>query len=123
MVKNTNLKIKEPKHDYEINQRFDNRHTNQEMIELIERAKNLLKEMPDIGISRGDKALFSKDMKFVTPNLTEQCTMLEWAGICFGEDHAFLLQKSIKRLALLSGATHLQFFGKIYGTCKDYWVV
>jgi len=71
MVKNTNLKIKEPKHDYEINQRFDNRHTNQEMIELIERAKNLLKEMPDIGISRGDKALFSKDMKFVTPNLTE----------------------------------------------------
>lgn len=23
----------------------------------------------------------------------------------------------------MSGATKLSFFGKIYGTCKDYWVV
>jgi radial spoke head protein 4A len=49
--------------------------------------------------------------------------MLEWAGINFGDDNVFLLQKSLKRLAVLSGATSLRFFGKIFGTQKDYWVV
>ena len=49
--------------------------------------------------------------------------MLEWAGISFGEDFTMLLQKSMKKLACQSGATHLQFFGKIFGTVKDYWVV
>lgn len=49
--------------------------------------------------------------------------MLEWAGISFGEDFVYILQKSMKRLAVLSGATSLNFFGKIYGTEKDYWVV
>jgi hypothetical protein len=28
----------------------------------------------------------------------------------------------MKRLAIMSGATSLKFFGKIYGTEKDYWV-
>jgi hypothetical protein len=42
--------------------------------------------------------------------------MFEWAGIDFGDDNIFYLQKSIKRLAVLSGATKLKFFGKIYGT-------
>jgi len=42
--------------------------------------------------------------------------MLEWAGVNFGEDNTYLLQKSLKRLAVLSGAKSLKFFGKIYGT-------
>jgi hypothetical protein len=42
--------------------------------------------------------------------------MLSWAGIDFGEDNCFYLQKSLKRLAAMSGATSLKFFGKIYGT-------
>ena len=49
--------------------------------------------------------------------------MLEWAGVNFGEDITYMLQKSMKRLAVLSGATKLNFFGKVYGTVKDYWVV
>jgi hypothetical protein len=28
----------------------------------------------------------------------------------------------MKRLATMSGATSLKFFGKIYGTHRDYWV-
>ena len=28
-----------------------------------------------------------------------------------------------QRLAVLSGASQLRFWGKIYGTYKDYWVV
>lgn len=49
--------------------------------------------------------------------------MFEWAGVSFGEEETFKLSKAIKRLAILSGATRLRFWGKIYGTTKDYWVV
>lgn len=48
--------------------------------------------------------------------------MLEWAGIDFGEENVFLIQKSLKRLAVMSGASTLRFWGKIYGSCKDYWI-
>lgn len=49
--------------------------------------------------------------------------MLEWGGVNFGADIVFMLQKSLKRLAVLSGANGLKMFGKIYGTQKDYWIV
>jgi len=49
--------------------------------------------------------------------------MFEWAGVVFGEEEVLRLHKSIKRLALLSGAHQLRFWGKIYGTQKDYLVV
>jgi hypothetical protein len=48
--------------------------------------------------------------------------MLEWAGVEFGDDFTYLIQKSLKRLAIMSGATTLKFFGKIFGSQKDYWV-
>lgn len=49
--------------------------------------------------------------------------MLEWAGISFGQDFTYKLAKSMKRLAVMSGATSLRFCGKIFGTQKDYWIV
>lgn len=48
--------------------------------------------------------------------------MLEWAGVNFGEDIVYVIQKSLKRLAVLSGAHSIKLFGKIFGTQKDYWV-
>lgn len=60
MVKATNLKVANPKHDYEING-SSGAVTNQYVLDLIEKFKNLLKEMPDTGISIGDKALLSKN--------------------------------------------------------------
>lgn len=48
--------------------------------------------------------------------------MLEWAGISFGQDNTIRLQKSIKRLAAMSGAEALRFAGKIFGIEKDYWI-
>lgn len=48
--------------------------------------------------------------------------MLEWAGISFGETETYKLSKSIKRLAVMSGADRLRFVGKIYGSQKDYWI-
>jgi len=55
--------------------------------------------------------------------LDEEAQMLEWAGISFGDDFSFKLGKSIKKLAVMSGARSLRFMGKIFGTKKDYWVV
>lgn len=60
MVKATNLKVANPKHDYEING-GNGQVTNQYVLDLIEKFKNLLKELPDTGISNGDKALLSKN--------------------------------------------------------------
>lgn len=48
--------------------------------------------------------------------------MFEWAGVVFGEETVAKLAHSLKRLALLSGASQLRFWGKVYGTEKDYWV-
>ena len=48
--------------------------------------------------------------------------MLEWAGVNFGEDYNYLIQKSLKRLAQMSGAKTLKFFGKIFGRQQDYWI-
>lgn len=48
--------------------------------------------------------------------------MLEWAGIGFGENFNFMIQKSLKRLAKISGAKSLQLFGKITAIENDYWV-
>ena len=52
----------------------------------------------------------------------EQMKMLEWAGVNFGEDNVYILQKSLKKLAVLSGASSVMFFGKIFGTEKYYWI-
>ena len=49
--------------------------------------------------------------------------MLEWAGVGFGEEKVLMLSKSIRRLAVLSGAESLRFWGKIFGKEKDYWIV
>lgn len=73
-------------------------------------------------ISSQDKSLLTKNKTFAIPNFDEEAEMLEWAGISFGEENTLRLQKSIKRLAIMSGADSLRFAGKIFGTQSDYWV-
>ena len=72
-------------------------------------------------INKNDKALLSKS-KFQVPNFAEDAEMLEWAGICFGEEETYRMGRSFKRLAQMSGAACLSFVGKIFGTKKDYWI-
>ena len=67
--------------------------------------------------------MLTRDKTFIIPNIVEEQRMFEWAGIVFGEDTSVKLSKAIKRLAILSGASQLRFWGKIYGTQKDYWIV
>lgn len=67
-------------------------------------------------MSKQDKELLSRGQAINLPNFVQQATVLEWAGINFGEDYNYMIQKSLKRLAIMSGAKTLQFFGKVYGT-------
>ena len=124
-VKKTNLLIKDPKFDYEINggSKMDKAAmTNREGIELVQKAKLLIKEKYDAEVSFEDRKLIAKSDKYILPNIIDEMKMLEWAGVNFGEDTVYILHKSLKRLAVLSGATSVKFFGKIFGTGRDYWI-
>lgn len=49
--------------------------------------------------------------------------IFQWAGIGFGEQETYRLQKSLKKLAETSGSVSLRFYGKIWGTKQDYYIV
>jgi len=56
------------------------------------------------------------------PDLLADSQMYQWAGIGFGKQEVYRLQKSLKKLATDSQASKLRFFGKIHGTGNDYYV-
>jgi hypothetical protein len=66
-------------------------------------------------VASQDRSLVSKDNNCAIPNYQENSEMFEWAGIGFGDDFDFLIQKSLKRLAASSGASSLKLFGKVQG--------
>ncbi|CDW87426.1 UNKNOWN [Stylonychia lemnae] len=122
LVKQTNLKIKNPKQDFEVNQ-IQHQVTNITKTEWINKCKSLLREALDL-LPRDEREHISKDNnQFVIPDVIEEARLFEWAGISFGEDETYRLQKSLRRLALLSGASRLRFWGKIFGSQKDYLIV
>ena len=124
LVKETKTKRADSKKDEDLNNvKATPSITAKEALAYIEKAKTLLNEMPDSSIKPEDSKLFTSNTKFVIPNLCEQAKILDWAGINFGDDFVHLMQKSLKRLATMSGASSLKFFGKIFGTQKDYWIV
>ena len=110
LVKETHLRIKDPQFDHQVNS--ISAKTNAEHDKLLEKLKNLLKSKKT-----------ENSHKVVLPNFVEEAAMFEWAGVCFGEEEAFQIQNSIKKLADMSGASLLRFWGKIWGTEKDYLIV
>lgn len=121
LVKHTHLKIKDPHWDSEIS-KLILKENNPEKVTFLKKCFGMIGEsMQDI--SAEDKKLLSRGKPCSLPNLEEEASMFEWAGISFGEEEIYLLQKALKKLAILSGALKLKFWGKIYGTEKDYWIV
>lgn len=120
LVKQTNFTIKDPKFDCEVNDEAAVI-KNQVALDLILKARNLMDEVHD-QVDKQDRGLLFRDNKCCVGNFPEHAEMLEWAGIGFGEEVSFLIQKSLKRLAAASGASELKLFGKVYGTNSDYWV-
>ncbi|MFN9905332.1 MAG: hypothetical protein ACK56F_04290, partial [bacterium] len=72
-------------------------------------------------IPHEDRKHLSTDKKFAMPNFNEEAELLDWAGINLGEETTYLLQQSLKRLAIMSGADRINLCGKIFGTNNDYW--
>ena len=125
LVKQTHLKIKDPKFDYDVNA-IQHEQSNPQKEAWIKKCKNLLNEVShpfalsrvnqivDL-IPKEDRSLLTKDKTFVIPNVIDEARMFEWAGVSFGEEETYKLSKSLKRLAILSGASRLRFWGKILG--------
>lgn len=120
LVKQTHLKFNDPKNDYEVNKAQGSSAPTARDV-WVQKSKNLIDEINDL-VNTSDKKYLSTNQKFVIPNFFEEAEMLEWAGISFGEEDNYKISKSIKRLAVMSGASRLRFMGKIYGTQKDYWL-
>lgn len=120
LVKRTNFKIKDPEYDHLVNEKAGVV-TNKQALEFIERVKNLLRDHPDM-VKPEDRKLVSNLASTKMQNFVQCADMLELAGVGFGEDMNILIQKSLKRLAMLSGASQVKFFGKILCQEKDYWV-
>lgn len=55
-------------------------------------------------------------------NLHADSEILEWAGISFGDAETYRLQTSLTKLSTTSGSEKLRFWGKIYGTERDYYI-
>lgn len=57
------------------------------------------------------------------PDVVKVASLMEWAGVAFGSElEVYQLQLSLKHLAASSGAQSLRFWGKIFGSKKDYYV-
>ena len=96
LVKRTHLSFKDPKRDFEVNAQSGAR-SEAELARQrwIEKSCNLLNEINDLASAADQKALIQQK-EFAMPNFQEEAEMLEWAGICFGEEDTYRLGKSIK---------------------------
>lgn len=56
-------------------------------------------------------------------DLNSQQRIFSWAGVSFGEQEAYRLQKSLKKFAAEFNSSSTRFFGKITGTSSDYYIV
>lgn len=121
LVKQTNFRIGDPKPDFEVNAQAGVIQ-NKEMMDLLQKWKCLINEYPELLTANDRKKYIQPDIKCVLPNFPKEAEMFEWAGIGFGPDMSYVIQKSLKRLAMISGASAIKLFGKILCTNKDYWV-
>ena len=84
------MRLNDPKRDSDLNagSRCDNDSAHQEW---LQKSRDLLNEVYQM-MSR--QRIGSLDC--IMPNLDEECDMLEWAGISFGNDFTYQLSKSLK---------------------------
>jgi len=57
------------------------------------------------------------------PDIQAQHKLLNWAGVDFGAEEAYKLSLSIQKLATAKTFSETRFWGKIYGTKSNYYIV
>ena len=56
-------------------------------------------------------------------DILSQAKMLEWAGVTFGQNEWYKLRLAMKKLLVENNCEYIRFFGKIYGTNSDYYIL
>ena len=56
-------------------------------------------------------------------DIMEDRQLLRWAGIDLGEEESWRLRQALKKLAKEKSPKDIRFWGKIYGSEKDYYIV
>lgn len=75
---------------------------------------------PDDPEKTGPEA--AEPINYVQDVMEDASQLWQWAGIGFGQQELYRLQKSLKRLVAESAAENVRFFGLIKGTEKDYYI-
>ena len=117
LVKRSHISFSDPKRDYEVNDSKSRKNETDTVTEAwITKSRNLLNEVRDlimipIQIQEG---LTKSGHKFSMPNFADEAEMLEWAGVSFGEEDSYKLQKSMK--VILLNKTYIRI-----ETCAAQW--
>ena len=120
LIKKTQLKVKNPKPMDQVKE-LNADQTQLELDRYVDEVRSLLYNK--ISVPSYYKHLVKKSYQCAVGDFLEQSQMLDWAGISFGESETYRIQKSMQRLAHLSGASCLRFWGKILASKHDYYVI
>lgn len=52
-----------------------------------------------------------------------QAKLFEWGGVSFSDDEWYKIQMAMKKLLIENDCEYIRFFGKIYGTKSDYYII
>jgi len=120
LVKKTQLKIKNPKPIEEF-RKLNSDDANNQLDKYVDSVRSLLNDK--VLLSASDKKLIKKNPECVIGDFLEQNEMLKFAGISFGESETYRIYKSMTKLAKMSGASTLRFWGKLFGSKHDYFIL
>ena len=95
--------------------------------ELLKKPANKAEGEAAAGEGEGEGAQENEETPITQVNFVEDYynifNKISWTGIGFDEKTSFLLTNSIRNLAAKLQSGFLKFFGKIYGTEKDYYII
>lgn len=115
LVKRTHLDIKDPAKDV-------NRPKPTKKSEIVDHYISEFRKLIAESIDYDDEDI-EKTINCVIDEVPSLMKMFEWSGISLGDQEYYRIYKAMKRLAQLSGATHLRFWGKYLGRKSDYYVL
>ena len=98
-----------------------NEEANAELEKYVNSLRALLNDK--ISLSQDDKNLVDKSHKWAIGDFLENWKILQWAGISFGDEETYRIYKSMNKLAILTNAKNIRFWGKLFALKHDYYVV
>lgn len=120
LVKKTQLNVKNPKRLDQV-KKLDSESANAELDRYVKEVRGLLSDK--IAVGTEDRGLVKKGHKCAIGDFLEESQMLQWAGISFGDSETYRIYKAMTKLAQVTGAKSMRFWGKIFASKRDYYVI